>query len=112
MNKNPDRSGLKPPMTSDTQPAKRGRKAGIPNKNNLIRQVVETTHPNGFHGFVVDLLQDIANIKDDAKRVDATIKILPYIAPQLKATDINISANERGSITIVYGQVMDEDEDK
>jgi len=103
MNKNPNQSGLKAPMTSDTQPAKRGRPAGVPNKNNLVRAWIEHNYTDGFDGYVQNLIDTIELIDKPTEKARLLLGLMEYIAPKLKHVDTTIGLDpESGKLTIVY----------
>ena len=106
MNKNPNQSGLLPPISKDNQPAGRGRPAGSPNKNNLVRAYVEDNFPGGFNGYLENLINTINLIDDPAKRAHQYTAILPYMAPTLKSLDASISIDPNDNkLTIIYSTV-------
>ena len=103
MNKNPNTSGLAARMTTDNQPAKRGRPTGSLNKNNLVRAWVDNNFPGGFEGYLDNLIQTINLIEDPAKRAHQFTAIMPYMAPTLKSLDASISIDPNDSkLTIIY----------
>lgn len=105
-NANPDKQGLKPKFSKVNQPKKRGRKPGIPNRNHMIRDIIEKYCNGGIEGYVKNLLSLIEQIEDIPKRVEAFTKLMPYFAPQLKAVDATLSMDDTsGQITIVYNTI-------
>lgn len=113
-NPKPNQNNLAPRFSENNQPKRKaGRPKGSKNKNNFIRDLVEKNFTGGVEGYVTNLLEEIAEIDNIVKRVDAYTKLMPYIAPQLKAIDASIALDDKtGGINIIYHKASDVAKDK